>query len=304
MKKFMRYAVILAYFTITVWPTQAQEQFGKPKVAVYMSGHSGYSNDEGSTLKIATINALIKSGQYRVIERSNVIETELQKQASGAIDANQLTTFGRQAGVQYICIVGNDGPVRMRMIDVETTEILGWGSTVKEMLRTVQPPNAINMPKMAVYVYGERKGEKMEALYDYTLNALLTRSRSLGTFKVVERSEAFTRQIDREQITQRSGHIDDNQIARLGKQYGVDRILVVEGRTARIINIETALVEKASHDGDIDVMVEEMIGLANGEKSAKSKRKANHAWGILWGLGSMALICGILAVLIVNGSSD
>jgi curli biogenesis system outer membrane secretion channel CsgG len=299
MKKFVMYALMLAYFTITVWPTQAQEQFGKPKVAVYMAGHSGYSNDEGSTLKISTINALIKSGQYRVIERSNVIETELQKQASGAVDDNQLTAFGRQAGVQYICIVGNDGPARMRMIDVETTEILGWGRTVKEMLRTVQPPNATNMPKVAVYVTGERK----EALYDYTLNALLTKSRSLGTFKVVERSEAFTKQIDKEQITQRSGHIDDNQIAQLGRQYGVERILVASMvRTgnaysifARIINIETALVENA---GTIDDMVEEIMGLAKGEKSAKSKRAAGGAWELLCVLGMMALCIWAVIALI------
>jgi len=346
MKKFVTYAVMLAYLTVTIRPIQAQSQqynsggtpvqrhqpaptdvyqqstpiteqslSGEiPKVAVYVSERRGYSSAEEAALRTATLNTLVRSGQYDVIERSNIIDAELNKQASGAIDDDQLTAFGRQAGAQYVCIadmtfISNQRrydskyyQISVRMIDVETAEVLAFGlverhisggdgltfavvSAVNKLLATAQPAKAANMPKMAVYVTGTRAKQKEgDVLYSYMLEALFTRSRNLGTFKVIERSDAFTKQLDREQTTQRSGHVDDNQIARLGKQYGIERILVASIDYAmnnyiissRIINVETANVENASNvkrvDSDLNYlgelsikMVEEMMGLTNAE---------------------------------------
>jgi len=348
MNKLVTYAVMLAYLTVTAWPIQVQAQpydseygessqqsqyGGKPKVAVYVPDYSsgrGYSSDVESALRTATIASLVGSGQYNVIERSDVIEVELKRQAGGAVDDDQLTAFGRQAGAQYVCIADmiytgyhenlrsgygkklENYQVSVRMIDVETAEVLAFGLAdapgvlllegvdyaVKAMLRTAQSPNVeTNMPKMAVYVAGEKAGKREgNALYSYTLKALFTRSRNLGTFKVVERSDAFTRQLDREQTTQRGGHVDNNQIARLGKQYGIERILVASMEnimntynvSARIINIETARVEKASDIRSVDadltglrkisnLMVEEMIGITEAEVTERASAEAAKA---------------------------
>ncbi len=195
------------------------------------------------------------------------------------------------------------------MIDVETAEVLAFGLAdapgavllegviyaVDVMLRTAQPSKAVDMPKMAVYVAGDKAGQREgSALYSYTLEALFTRSRNLGTFKVVERSDAFTRQIDREQATQRGGHVSNDQITQLGKQYGIGRILVASiesamntyNVSARIINIETARVERASDIRSIEAndlkslrkistaMVEEMMGLTAEETNERAARKA------------------------------
>jgi len=266
----------------------------KPKIAVYVSEHAGYSQEWESVLRSATLNTLVRSNRYEVIERSNVIDAELLRQTSGAIDDDQLTAFGRHLGAQYICVADmthigqlnilyqdidgtmkqrtqNDYQLSARIVNVETAEIVALGvvqtsilnapdmsqamiSAVNKMLGTLQPSGG-NLPKIAVYVHGGSADSKIgQALYTYTLEALFLSGRSKGDFTVIERSEVFTRQIDREQSTQRSGRIDNNQIARLGKQYGIERILVADieyamdfyNISSRLVNIETASVEKAS----------------------------------------------------------
>ncbi len=367
MKKFITYAVMSAYLTVTVMPAQAQYPYqsgGLPKVVVYVSEHRGYTTAEESALRTATLNTLVRSGRYDVIERSNIIDAELMKQASGAVDDDQLTTLGRQSGSQYICIAdmtnisGRDYQVSVRMIDVETAEVLAFGAVnrsissgggladavvdaVDRMLATVQPIKAVNMPKMAVYVTGARaKQREGDVLYSCMLEALLARSRQLGTFKVIERSDAFTRQIDREQTTQRSGHIDDDQIARLGKQYGIGNILVASMDYAmntyiissRIINVETANVEKASEIKRIGSdmrgiskisveMVEDVMELtrAEGQERAENaasaeaiaaknnaeyeeKRRAERKQTIIAGLIGIPIIIGIFVLIYVLGN--
>ena len=319
--------------------------YGKPKVAVYVSESTGYSEDEKSALRTGALNTLVRSGRYQVIERSNVIDAELMIQAGGAIDDDQLTAFGKQLGAQFVCIAdmtylrdryvpkycrdttgrivgpkyecGNehlrDHQVSVRLIDVETAEVLAFGlveediksgvaitgavaNAVNKMLGTIQAVKAPNLPKMAVYVTGGSRDDRVgNAFYSYTLEALFTRSKKLGNFKVIERSEAFTRQIDREQTTQRSGHVDDNQIARLGKQYGIQNILLANidkpmsayNISGRIINIESASVDNASviyhTNNDLDGLnkisasiVEEMMGLTSAEVTERAEAKAKE----------------------------
>jgi len=291
----------------------------KPKIAVYVSEHSGYSQEVLSALRTATLTAIVKSRQYEVVERSGVIDEELSRQTSGAIDDDQLTAFGRQAGARYICVSdmvpsfsttregtryktcydgkGNsykcpekytrtykDYLVSARIIDVETAQVVAMGvsnatadfvpnpreelpseyspllsnvvnKVVTKMLESVQDKTEPSMPKMAVYIQGGRANRNEgKALYTYVLNALFTRARYNDEFKVVERSDAFTRQIDREQLKQHGGDVDNAQITRMGKQYGIERILVANidyamntyNISARIVNVETAGIMDAS----------------------------------------------------------
>ena len=304
---------------------------GAPKVAVYVSEHTGYSDAEKSALRTAARATLVQSQRYQIVERSGVIETELAKQASGSVDDDELTRFGRQAGAAVICVVDmvllrnrtvpvyewrsrtesyrcgeqtcqrqvpyqqhirddhfEDHQVSARLIDVETAEVLALGliedpfkrgeggtaitraarAAVNEMLRSVQTPKGGNIPKYAVYVTegsededgrsqrrrGMRGGGSANvtnAFYTSALAALFARSNALGNFKVVERSEAFTSQIEREQLHQRSGHIDDSQIRRLGRQYGIQKILIAQVNqprgehqiSLRLVNVELGTVE-------------------------------------------------------------
>jgi hypothetical protein len=269
-----------------------------PKVAVYVSEQSGYSNEVKNALRVATMNVLVRGGKYEVVERSGVIDEELSRQASGAIDDDQMVAYGRQAGARYICVsditdLGSyhvparyDSQGRMisqsysmhphqvsaRIIDVETAQLVGLGvidhniqsgpdmsaaitKAVEKMLESMSKKVNPNLPKKAVYVQGGRKNNGSGyALYTYTLEALFTRSRYNGDFVVVERSEAFTSQINREHGKQRSGSVNDSEISRMGKQYGISEICIASiedvmgtyNINARLVNVENASVENAS----------------------------------------------------------
>jgi len=270
----------------------------RPKVSVYVSEQSGYSSDVKNALRVATMNVLVRGGKYEVVERSSVIDEELSKQASGAVDDDEMVAFGRQAGARYVCVSditslgsyhvpalhGSDGKVirqsyyvhphqvSARIIDVETAQLVGLGvidqdiqngpamsaaitKAVEKMLETMQGQIDSDLPKKAVYVQGGgRNNHSANALYTYTLEALFTRSRYNGDFVVVERSEAFTRQIDREHGKQRSGSVADNEISRMGKQYGISEICIASiepvmgtyNINARLVNVERASVVNAS----------------------------------------------------------
>jgi len=269
-----------------------------PKVAVYVSEQSGYSNDIKNALNAATVNVLVRSGRYEVVERSGVVDAELRRQYSGAVDDDQMIALGRQAGAKYVCVsditelgryhvpaqrdsqgkVIREGynvhphQVSARIIDVETAQLVGLGvidqdiqsgaamsaaiaGAVVKMLETMSDNVNPALTKRAIYVQGGgRRNHNANILYTYMLEALFTRSRYNGDFVVVERSEAFTRQIDREQIKQRSGAIADNEISRLGKQYGITEICIASiepvmgtyNINARLVNVERASVVNAS----------------------------------------------------------
>jgi uncharacterized protein (TIGR02145 family) len=69
-----------------------------------------------------------------------------------------------------------------------------------------------------------------------------------GRYQAVERSEEFLRKLDAEHVKQRSGAINDDQIKKLGNQFGVDFVCIADVTaalgsyqvSARIVNVETA----------------------------------------------------------------
>jgi len=105
---------------------------------------------------------------------------------------------------------------------------------------------AQDLPKIAVYVTGGRDANENKVLSTFILQSLI---RS-GQFTAIERSDEFVAQIDREQSTQRSGAVDDNEIRRIGMQAGVQNVCVANITqaygtfliSARIIDVETAKV--------------------------------------------------------------
>ncbi|MDR2578159.1 MAG: outer membrane beta-barrel protein [Chitinispirillales bacterium] len=106
----------------------------KPKIAVYVTG----SKDEVENKALGTyiLEALVRSGRYTAIERSEVFLAEIAQehitQRSGAIDDAQISQLGKQSGVQFVCVAdvtkafgGNQ--VSVRILDVETAEVVAVG---------------------------------------------------------------------------------------------------------------------------------------------------------------------------------
>jgi uncharacterized protein (TIGR02145 family) len=102
------------------------------------------------------------------------------------------------------------------------------------------------IPKVAVYVAGGKNANEYRALSAIMLEAFV----KSGKYAAIERADAFTAEIDREQTKQRSGAVDDAQISQLGKQSGVSFVCVVDVTpafgefqlSARLIDVETARV--------------------------------------------------------------
>ena len=89
----------------------------------------------------------------------------------------------------------------------------------------VAPSQAQNQRlKLAVYATGN-----IDALLkNIAQNNASTELVNCGRYQMIERSAEFLRFVSEEQNYQRSGAVDDNQIAELGKQYGADCVCVVD----------------------------------------------------------------------------
>ena len=106
--------------------------------------------------------------------------------------------------------------------------------------------------KVAVYVSSEDEGIKK--ILGSKLVAALARSED---YTAIERTAAFLAELKKEQNYQRTGAVDNNDISRLGKQFGVQYVCVADVTdvygekyiSARLIDVETAEVIDASDGG-------------------------------------------------------
>jgi nucleoid-associated protein YgaU len=105
-------------------------------IAVYVAGDQ--TDGEKKALATQLLVALVNSGRYVAIERSDEflaeIESEHIMQRSGAVDDNQIRALGRQFGVQFLCIADiteafGAFQISARIIDVETAVVVGIGAT-------------------------------------------------------------------------------------------------------------------------------------------------------------------------------
>ncbi|KAA6303490.1 MAG: hypothetical protein EZS26_000041 [Candidatus Ordinivivax streblomastigis] len=114
--------------------------------------------------------------------------------------------------------------------------------------RQIQPEKA--KPKIAVYVTSDDEGKLNGFVGDYLVDAIV---RS-GKYTAIERTYDFLNALANEHEYQRTGAVDDNQISKLGKQFGVALVCVVKVGSldedkylsARLIDVETATVTKSS----------------------------------------------------------
>ncbi|MBO5810291.1 MAG: hypothetical protein J6R32_05630 [Bacteroidales bacterium] len=96
---------------------------------------------------------------------------------------------------------------------------------VMALMVFVMPCQAQNQKlKLAVYATGNVDG----LLKNIAQNNASTELVNGGRYQIIERSTEFLRIVSTEHEYQRSGAVDDGQIADLGKQYGADCVCVVD----------------------------------------------------------------------------
>lgn len=114
--------------------------------------------------------------------------------------------------------------------------------------------------KVAVYVTGEQTGLN-KVLGDQLVSAFADG----GKYIAIERTASFLSELGKEHSYQRTGAVDDNEISRLGKQFGVQLVCVADVSevfgekyiSARLIDVESAeVINTANASSKLDSMQE------------------------------------------------
>lgn len=109
---------------------RSSKQDDAKKVAVYVSKTG--NRDVDIVLGDQLVSGFARSGRYVAIERTNSFLKKLKDeqgyQQSGAVADDDLTRWGQQFGVQYVCIAkstswAGDYFITTRMVDVKTGEV-------------------------------------------------------------------------------------------------------------------------------------------------------------------------------------
>ena len=260
MKKLL--ILLLSAFSLTVYAQQK-------KVAVYVTGNDPINDIIGSRL----VDGIAKSGKYIAIERTASFLSELSKeqtyQSTGAVDDNEISRLGKQFGVNYVCVAsafdvwGTEKYISTRLIDVETAEVVVSSSSNGSIASSSQLIAALNTlsdgllssfeqsklstaKKVAVYV--SRTGNKdVDIILGDQLVAGFAQS---GRYFAIERTQGFLNQLSKEQNYQHTGAVDDAELTRLGKQFGVHYVCIAKTSqlfgdyfiSTRLIDVETATV--------------------------------------------------------------
>lgn len=121
-------------------------------------------------------------------------------------------------------------------------------------------------PKIAVYMTGD------DPINEIVSNRLVDDFARGNEYTTVERTASFLAELSKEHAYERSGEVDDEQIAALGRQFNVQYVCVVSVLdvwdtekyiTARIIDTETAeVIASCSSNGSIQSS-SELIGALN-----------------------------------------
>ena len=260
--------ILLSALSLTAFAQQK-------KVAVYVTGEdAGINKVLGSKL----VSAIARSNEFSAIERTESFLAELSKeqnyQRTGAVDDSELSRLGKQFGVQYICVAAvseafDEKYLSARLIDVETAQVERTASSsgaIQSLESLIAAANAVstellaslgkslqsNSKKVAVYVVKNEAGRNIGRVLGDKLVAGFTNS---GRYIAIERTNSFLTQLNKEQNYQRSGSVNDEEISRLGKQFGVQYVCVVEISdvfdekyvSARLVDVETAKIVN-SHD--------------------------------------------------------
>lgn len=291
MKRELLFAVLL------LLPMLAMAQ--NKKVAVYVNGeNAGINKVLGSKL----VSAIARSEEYSAIERTSSFLAELSKeqkyQRTGAVDDNELSRLGKQFGVQYICVAAvseafNEQYLSARIINVESAQVERTASSsgsihsldallsaadavAGDLLSSLRQRGQATSPKVAVYVIKNDAGKDIGRVLGDKLVAGFTNS---GKYIAIERTNSFLQQLSKEQKYQRTGAVDDNDISRLGRQFGVQYVCVADVSdvfgekfiSSRLIDVETAEVVNSHDAGGAVNNMGNCVRLANEIASNLSK---------------------------------
>lgn len=121
--------------------------------------------------------------------------------------------------------------------------------------------------KVAVYVTGQQTG--INKVLGDQLVAAFAKS---GKYIAIERTASFLAELGKEQNYQRTGAVDDNELSRLGKQFGVQLVCVADVSdvfgekyvSCRLIDVESAEVVNTSNATSKLESMQELLKVTEG----------------------------------------
>ena len=136
--------------------------------------------------------------------------------------------------------------------------------------------------KVAIYVTGSDEVEN--SIKKIVADELVSGIVQNKDYTAVERSADFLAEIQKEQVYQRSGNVDDRQICDLGKQFGVDLVCVANITpfrdafyiNARLIDVETASVQATARETSLLNTLDEFVETSESLASKLVGRKAQE----------------------------
>lgn len=172
--------------------------------------------------------------------------------------------------------------------------------------------------KVAVYVTGQQTG--INKVLGDQLVAAFAKS---GKYIAIERTASFLAELGKEQNYQRTGAVDDNELSRLGKQFGVQLVCVADisdvfGEkyvSTRLIDVESAEVVNTSNATSKLDNMQELLKVTDGlakeltaktvqekaaEKAALQKIQEETEKMLLEGFAKGYIICGNFYAVIAN----
>ena len=167
----MKKYIILFFILLTIGGTVFAQT---KKVAVYVKGQdSGINKVLGDRL----VSAFTNNGEYIAVERTDSFLAELGKEQSyqrnGAVNDKEISSLGKQFGVQLVCVVDvlkiyGENYVSARLIDVETAEVVSAAnqtSTLDSMDELLKVSNAIKEELLSnKSAYDKEKEEQKTAI--------------------------------------------------------------------------------------------------------------------------------------------
>jgi formylglycine-generating enzyme required for sulfatase activity len=248
----------------------------KETVAVYVTG--GQEEGANDMLSASLKEAITKSRDYVAVERTASFLQQLQReqkyQKSGNVDDSDIARLGKQSGAKYVCVaemmpVSGGDFVTARLIGVESASVIATADgadkiTDLEALMRVSETIAAQLlqdaaqnrtgrskARVAVYVTGTDDGDGTNKILGIKLVSAITKS---AQYAAMERTGAFLKQLRSEQSYQASGNVNDNQLAKLGRQFGVEYVCAAKvskaygskALTVSLIDVETAEVTAIS----------------------------------------------------------
>lgn len=235
--------LLVLFFLFSSLVTFAQQK----KVAIYVVGN----DDINSIISDHLMDRIANEGKYIVVERTASFLRELLKeqsyQHSGAVDDNELVRLGEQFGVDYVCVAKANNTwghkyISVRMIDVERAEVIATASAYgkvqtsnsalvstlnklsTDLIYSFEASKSPNAKKVAVYVPRIGSGDVDLILGDQMVAGFA----ASGRYLAIERTQAFLDALNKEYVYQQTGMVDDADLMRLGKQFGVQYVSVIK----------------------------------------------------------------------------